>query len=91
MSVICTVWSSCTWNRRSVLVVCFNWPSAPKAHEKWSLNVVEVANLRPTANQPGRVTTFGQAGWHVIFRPCHPSRSLMEVRFLVEKSRRIPL
>jgi hypothetical protein len=40
-----------------------------KAHEKWALNVGQVANLRPIANRPSRVTTFGPVGW-LIFRPC---------------------
>jgi hypothetical protein len=33
----------------------------------------QVANLRPIANRPGRVTTLGQAGWHVIFSTLSPS------------------
>src|ERR1035438_5451534 len=37
-------------------------------------HVGRVANLRPIASRPGRVATLGQAGCHVIFRPCHPRR-----------------
>ena len=44
------------------------------ASEKMNNERHWVANLRPIANRPGRVTTLGQAGCHVIFRPCRAWR-----------------
>ena len=42
------------------------------ASEKMNNERHWVANLRSIANRPGRVTTLGQSGCHVIFRPCRP-------------------